>query len=210
MINRLQESLAAVCPIVGVSVPTEGTSVGVRIDFDPSATAQQQTDANAVLAAFDWSQSAHDAWLLGKLRALAKSDFESNHDSIWKLLRCFADVVKDQLNLLGEVIGTATATWNPASMSTGTGVTSPGVTVTGAAIGDVVDVHPPYTPAGVVVYGFVSAADTVNVRLQNGTGSTVDLASGDWSVVVRRYPGTRTLGGLRTAIENRIDGGTLD
>lgn len=55
---RLHALLAAVCPIDGVS----GSQGGVRIDFRPEATAQQRADAQAVLASFDWSPSAHAAW----------------------------------------------------------------------------------------------------------------------------------------------------
>ena len=60
--TRLHETLAAVCPIIGVDVPTPGTSVGCVIHFDPSATAQQQANAQTALAAFDWSQNTQDAY----------------------------------------------------------------------------------------------------------------------------------------------------
>lgn len=59
MLERLVAALAAVCPIVGVS----GSQGNVRIDYAPNATAQQQNDAQAALAAFDWSQAAHDTWV---------------------------------------------------------------------------------------------------------------------------------------------------
>lgn len=58
MLERLHATIAAVCPIHGVS----GSQGSIRIDYDPSATAPQQTSAQAALAAFDWSQTAHDAW----------------------------------------------------------------------------------------------------------------------------------------------------
>ncbi len=77
-----------------------------------------------------------------------------------------------------------TFTWDPASMSTGSGETSSAVTVTGAAFGDFVQVAAPYDLQGIVCSGYVSAANTVRVRLQNGTGSTIDLASGTWKVRV--------------------------
>jgi len=31
---------------------------------------------------------------------------------------------------------------------------------------------------------YVSAADTVTIRLQNETGGTIDLASGTWKVII--------------------------
>lgn len=56
---RLHEAIAAVCPIDGVS----GSQGNIRIDYKPEATAQQQTDAQTALAAFDWSQAAQNQWL---------------------------------------------------------------------------------------------------------------------------------------------------
>lgn len=59
MLNRLHYTLEAVCPISGVS----GSQGNVRIDYKAEATSQQQTNAQNALAAFDWSQAAHDLWL---------------------------------------------------------------------------------------------------------------------------------------------------
>ena len=56
---RLHEAIAAVAPIEGVS----GSQGNVKIDFRPTATPQQRAAAQAVVASFDWSQAAHDAWL---------------------------------------------------------------------------------------------------------------------------------------------------
>lgn len=67
MIARLHEAIEAVCPIFGVS----GSQGNGRIDYKPEATAQQQSDAQTALAAFDWSQAAHDNWLArSKQRAI--------------------------------------------------------------------------------------------------------------------------------------------
>lgn len=59
VIQRLHEAIAAVCPIDGVS----GSQGSVRVDHRPEATQPQRDAAAAVVAAFDWSQAAHDAWL---------------------------------------------------------------------------------------------------------------------------------------------------
>lgn len=77
-------------------------------------------------------------------------------------------------------------TWNPASLVDGAGETSPSITVLGAALGDAVEVYPPYSLQGFVYSGYVSAADTVVIRVQNESGSTVDLASGSWRVRVKK------------------------
>lgn len=66
---RLQMSIGAVCPIVGLS----GAQGAVRIDYAPSATQAQRDAAQAALAAFDWSQAAHDAWLTAQARTTAKA-----------------------------------------------------------------------------------------------------------------------------------------
>jgi hypothetical protein len=59
------------------------------------------------------------------------------------------------------------------------------VTVPDAAIGDPVIVAPPATlEAGLAVTAFVSAADTVTIRLVNATASPIDPASGAWTVAI--------------------------
>lgn len=84
------------------------------------------------------------------------------------------------------VILTGEATVNPASLTTGTG-TSNDVTVTGAVLGDLVEaISFSLDLQGIVLTGYVRAADTVSVRFQNGTGSTIDLGSGTVRVRVRR------------------------
>jgi len=54
---RLDTTLRAVAPLAG----TSGDQGAVRIDFD-GATAQQQTDAQSALSAFDFSPAAQTAW----------------------------------------------------------------------------------------------------------------------------------------------------
>lgn len=70
---------------------------------------------------------------------------------------------------------------NPASINTVT-LAEETVTVTGAAAGDIVVVSPPAAlDAGIAVVGaFVSAANTVKLRLYNSTGGSVDIAAGNW------------------------------
>lgn len=73
MLTRLQLALAAVCPIDGVSGSSTGPSTAIRIDYAVSATAPQRAAAASVLAAFDWAQAAHDAWLTAHARTTAKA-----------------------------------------------------------------------------------------------------------------------------------------
>lgn len=128
-------------------------------------------------------------------------------------LRALAKLIVDELNVLrDDVIGVATFTFDPPSMANAAGATSSNVTVTGAAFGDMVDVAAPYTLQGIIATAYVTAADTVNVRLHNGTGAAVNLASGTWRVVVRRNAATapRTLAQAKTAYKNLIAGSDLD
>jgi hypothetical protein len=80
----------------------------------------------------------------------------------------------------------ATFTWNPGAIAMGAGVTSSAQTVTGAALGDFAVVAAPYDLQGVVASAYVSAASSVVVRVQNGTGASVTLASGTWRVRVTK------------------------
>jgi hypothetical protein len=75
-------------------------------------------------------------------------------------------------------------TWNPGSLVDGAGETSAAITVTGAALGDFVLVAAPYDLQGITCNGYVSATNTVKIRLQNETGGVIDLASGTWKVKV--------------------------
>ena len=76
------------------------------------------------------------------------------------------------------------ATWNPGSLSDGAGETSSSITVTGAALGDFAICSAPYDLQGISCNAYVDAANSVKIRLQNETGSTIDLASGTWKVKV--------------------------
>jgi hypothetical protein len=82
----------------------------------------------------------------------------------------------------GEIVLTGSASWDPGSLADGAGETSPAITVTGAALGDYVLVAAPYDLQGITCNAYVSAANTVKIRLQNETGGVIDLASGTWNV----------------------------
>ncbi len=103
-LNRLHATVEAVAPIHGVGPVTSGTAVGpgnVRVDFHPEATAQQQTDAAAAVAAFDWTQPAHDAWLNLKARADAAATLDLTTADA-KVLRGVALVLIDEVNALRQ------------------------------------------------------------------------------------------------------------
>lgn len=99
LIQRLTETISAVCPIVGVAI-SEQTA---RIDFAPEATQQQQANAQSALTAFDWSESAHTIWIPNKLRVAAKQ-FHDDQDAQNVAFRAFVKLVVDENNLLREWI----------------------------------------------------------------------------------------------------------
>ncbi len=96
--------------------------------------------------------------------------------------------IKDALTALDTAVGevlTGSKTHDFASVADGAKATTT-VTVTGAALGDfVVGVSLGVSQAGVLLTGYVSAADTVTVDLHNETGGAVDLASTTLRVLVR-------------------------
>ena len=75
-------------------------------------------------------------------------------------------------------------TYDTASLIDAAGATSTNITVTGAALGDVVLVSLSVDLQGITVTGYVSAANTVNARIQNESTATVDLASATLKAVV--------------------------
>lgn len=81
------------------------------------------------------------------------------------------------------LIGTATK--DPANLPTGSS-DSVSVTVTGAAVGDFVQLSFSVNLAGVLLYGHVPAADSVTAIFENLTGSDVDLASGTVRALVTK------------------------
>lgn len=78
------------------------------------------------------------------------------------------------------------ATLDAGSLADGVGETDD-VTVPGVALGDmVIGASLGVDLVGITVTGYVSAANTVKFRIQNESGSTVDLASSTLRIVVAR------------------------
>jgi Pectate lyase superfamily protein len=85
----------------------------------------------------------------------------------------------------GSTILESSVTYDPPPLGPGAGATTV-VTVQGAAPGDYADASFTLDLQGISVTAYVKAANTVSVRFQNGTGSTLDLASGTLRVRVTR------------------------
>jgi len=84
------------------------------------------------------------------------------------------------------VVAQGSFTYDPSNLVDGAGETSSSVTVTGAALGDFVMIAAPYDLQGITVTAYVSAANTIVVRVQNESGGTLNLASGSWKYKVIR------------------------
>lgn len=97
----------------------------------------------------------------------------------------FKKAGSDPVEYFTNLINTTTV-FDPPSLATLTGAVYGGITVTGAALGDRVQLFPPNDMQGIIAYGFVSAADTVKISLFNPTGGTIDLVSGTWRIQVIR------------------------
>lgn len=92
----------------------------------------------------------------------------------------------DQFRGLFSDTWAVTCTLNAGSLVDGAGETDD-VTVPGVALGDmVIGASLGVDLVGLTVTGYVSAADTVKFRIQNESGSTVDLASSTMKIVVVR------------------------
>ncbi len=86
-----------------------------------------------------------------------------------------------------DLIHVASATLNFGSISGGS-TSELTVTVSGAQILDTVALGPPSAiESGLVWCAYVSALNTVTIRLHNSTGSPVDPASAIWKVAVIKY-----------------------
>lgn len=81
--------------------------------------------------------------------------------------------------------GTGSATYDPASLADGEGVTTT-VTVTGAVLGDYAAATFSLDLQGITLTAWVSAADTVSVRYQNETTGVINLASGTLRARIER------------------------
>lgn len=99
----------------------------------------------------------------------------ANHADDKALFTAFlADITAIRNVLAGILRGSAT--YDAASLADGAGTTTT-VTVTGALVGDFAIASFGVDVAGITVTAYVSAADTVSVRVQNESGGTLDLAS---------------------------------
>lgn len=105
---------------------------------------------------------------------ISESQLAEHADNKAVLNALLADITAVRALFAGILTGSAT--YDAASLADGVGATTT-ITVTGAALGDFVMISGSLDFQGITVTGYVSAADTVAVRLQNESTGAIDLAS---------------------------------
>jgi hypothetical protein len=78
-----------------------------------------------------------------------------------------------------------TLTIDPPSLTTGAFAESD-FALPGVALGDSIELYPPYDMQGIMYQASVQAANNITVAFSSCNTGTVDLASGSWGVVVKR------------------------
>jgi len=91
--------------------------------------------------------------------------------------------MNDRFNNI-EILPIVTQTWDPGSIDDGNEEVVE-VTVTGAKLGDFVEVSFSLDVADLALVASVTALNTVTVQLLNNTGGAIDLASGTLRVLVK-------------------------
>jgi hypothetical protein len=187
----IQKAVAGSARIIGVAIEgvtnaTVGQLAQVEIDCDSlyrtgyeGTTKQTLTDAD-VGRAFDYNPATDrmnlDDTLGGFLIVTAYNNTEKTAD-VLLTKRLFS------MSPFGVVL-TGSVVYNPGSLVDASGESVATIAVAGAEFGDYVMIAAPYDLGGVVATGYVSAPNTVTIRLQNETGGTLDLASGTWKALV--------------------------
>jgi hypothetical protein len=93
---------------------------------------------------------------------------------------------RTQFHALYDPFMTATFSCNPASINSAA-KDSGTITVKGLKLGDmVVGWSADQDLLGATVFFYVSAADTLTMYITNSTGVAVDLAAGNWKVLIGR------------------------
>lgn len=85
-----------------------------------------------------------------------------------------------------KVILSGTITFDPPSLLTGAFAESSDIAITGVALGDSIELFPPYDMQGIMFQASPASAGNIAITLTSCAAGTVDLASGTWGYVVKR------------------------
>lgn len=205
--RHLMASLVAVCPVSGLYIAGIDSSVGARIDFAPAATPAQQIAAQNVLATFNWSDGAQQSYQLQQDRAAAIDIFLADTSANAKVLRGTILAILDEINILRLATPRAISSiTRVGAVATATCPLAHGMLVGDAFAVSGADVAA-YNVAGTVAT--VPSATTFTYAV---AGTPVTPATGSLSYTLGAVPAmqARTVAQAKTAIQNKVNGGTVD
>lgn len=84
-----------------------------------------------------------------------------------------------------KVILSGTITIDPPSLTTGA-IAEGDQALVGVALGDRVDLFPPYDTQGIMYQASVQATDNITIAWSSCNAGTINLASGTWGYAVTR------------------------
>lgn len=85
-----------------------------------------------------------------------------------------------------KVVLSGTITFDPPSLATGAFAESSDIEIDGVALGDSIQLFPPYDTQGIMYQASPASADNITISLTSCASGTVDLASGSWGYTVSR------------------------
>jgi hypothetical protein len=88
--------------ISAAGIPIDGVSSGppIRVDYQETATPAQKAQGAAIVAAFDFSDTADAAWLSQAAKAAAATGLDLGTSPTERLIRALALVVLDEVNTI--------------------------------------------------------------------------------------------------------------
>ncbi len=200
---RLHETVAATCPIDGMTIGTIGLSASVTV-----TPVGQQACAQPIIDAFDWSQAAQDTWLTLKLRTAAKVLYTTTQD-IGKALRCLVDTTISEVNILRA------AAVHPITSLTRSGTTATATTAGahGLATNDSISIFGADLPAYNRVSTLITVTGSTTFTYTGVSGNPATPATGTILYVQGGIPpatAPRTFPQFRTTMNACVDGGSQD
>jgi len=158
-----------------------GDDLATTIVSVPESSPWSLTIADDASTSITNSQVIYEAFATDRILQFATTGY--GQPSGWYCMDSSTTTTDATWSVIPNILNGALL-WDPSALTTGSEISSPSITVVGAALGDSVLVGAPYDLQGIICIGYVSGINTVIIRLRNGTGGTIDLDSGTWRVRV--------------------------
>jgi hypothetical protein len=162
-LNRLDALVEPVVEQVGLNTPPGSPADGQSWIVGSTPTGAWAGQANKLAQRIGGAWAFHAPFV-----GLAVFDAATLAQRVWS---------GSAWSLLAPRLLEGSVSYDLPNLAAGEGVTTT-VTVAGAALGDFARASFSLDLQGITLTAWVSAADTVSVRFQNGTTAAVDLASG--------------------------------